>query len=352
MKRFLILLLAVPAFAQSPVIGGSVQYVTTAPSGACVASPPVKVLFSTGVIYTCDNGTWAASGGGGGPTFAYPTGTGFTIVTGGAAWGTTLADPLAVAHGGTGTASTLTGLMRGNASAMTAAELSGDATTSGSNAVTLATVNSGSGACGDATHVCAITTNAKGLVTAQTATAISGGGAWTNLSGTITPTNMTCTATSCTTSGTQSTVTFAAIPTSGYNSIVIKYVAVGSTVSNWQCQFHGDTGSNYANQGYQNQNVTFTNIAQLSQSNNFCGILNTSASSGTIELPFYTVTAIPRQVHLLSGGFASVSSATNNYVFDIWGLWNNTANAIDSVKLTNSSGTVASGATFVIYGVN
>lgn len=43
---------------------------------------------------------------------------------------------LTVAAGGTGTGSTLTGLVRGSSSAMTAAELSGDCTTSGSNAVT------------------------------------------------------------------------------------------------------------------------------------------------------------------------------------------------------------------------
>jgi hypothetical protein len=45
---------------------------------------------------------------------------------------------LPIANGGTGTASTLVGLMRGSASAMTAAELSGDITTSGSNAATIA----------------------------------------------------------------------------------------------------------------------------------------------------------------------------------------------------------------------
>jgi hypothetical protein len=44
--------------------------------------------------------------------------------------------PLSIANGGTGTASTLTGLVRGSAAAMTAAELSGDVTTSGSNVVT------------------------------------------------------------------------------------------------------------------------------------------------------------------------------------------------------------------------
>jgi hypothetical protein len=54
---------------------------------------------------------------------------------------THLAAALPVNQGGTGAASTLTGLVRGSSSAMTAAELSGDATTSGSNAVTVAKVN-------------------------------------------------------------------------------------------------------------------------------------------------------------------------------------------------------------------
>jgi hypothetical protein len=48
---------------------------------------------------------------------------------------------LAVARGGTGTGSTLAGLIRGSGSAMTAAELSGDAVTSGSNAVTVGKIN-------------------------------------------------------------------------------------------------------------------------------------------------------------------------------------------------------------------
>jgi len=48
---------------------------------------------------------------------------------------------LPVGNGGTGTASTLTGLVRGGPSAMTASELSGDATTSGSNVVTVSRIN-------------------------------------------------------------------------------------------------------------------------------------------------------------------------------------------------------------------
>lgn len=46
---------------------------------------------------------------------------------------------------------------------------------SGSQVLTFATVNSGPGSCGDATHVCELTTNGKGLVTAQTAVAITPG---------------------------------------------------------------------------------------------------------------------------------------------------------------------------------
>lgn len=51
----------------------------------------------------------------------------------------------------------------------------GDFTTSAAHVGTLATVNAGSGTCGDSTHVCQVTTNAKGLVTSQSAVAISGG---------------------------------------------------------------------------------------------------------------------------------------------------------------------------------
>jgi hypothetical protein len=56
--------------------------------------------------------------------------------------------------------------------------LTGDVTATGpgSAAATLATVNSGPGSCGDSTHVCQVTTNGKGLVTSQSAVAITGGG--------------------------------------------------------------------------------------------------------------------------------------------------------------------------------
>jgi len=56
----------------------------------------------------------------------------------------------------------------GYVSASVIPAFSGDATSApGTTVLTLPNVNSGSGVCGDATHVCQITTNAKGLTTAQ-----------------------------------------------------------------------------------------------------------------------------------------------------------------------------------------
>jgi hypothetical protein len=66
------------------------------------------------------------------------------------------------------------GALGSSASAITALTADVTATGPGSAAATLATVNSSSGACGDATHVCQVTTNAKGLTTAQTAVPITG----------------------------------------------------------------------------------------------------------------------------------------------------------------------------------
>lgn len=59
-------------------------------------------------------------------------------------------------------------------------QLNGDATAgpgSGNQTLTFATVNSSPGTCGDATHVCQITTNGKGLVPSQTAIPIAAGSA-------------------------------------------------------------------------------------------------------------------------------------------------------------------------------
>lgn len=122
---------------------------------AVTASSPLGITTSTGNI-TCSTCVVSTSPGAGIAHFAGSTQavtsspvvstdtdnsiakTGVDINTSNQVTATHLASALPVAQGGTGTTSTLTGLVRGSASAMTAAELSGDATTSGSNAVTLA----------------------------------------------------------------------------------------------------------------------------------------------------------------------------------------------------------------------
>jgi hypothetical protein len=86
----------------------------------------------SGILPTANGGTGIAFFTAAGPTVArvytFPDAAA-TVLTSNAA--------VTIAQGGTGTGSTLTGLVRGSASAMTAAELSGDVTTNGSNAVTL-----------------------------------------------------------------------------------------------------------------------------------------------------------------------------------------------------------------------
>lgn len=83
----------------------------------------------------------------------------------------------------TGNVSGLAGTATALANPQTIGTLTGDATSAGSafdgtasnaNALTFATVNSNVGSFGDATHVAAVTVNAKGLVTAASAVSISG----------------------------------------------------------------------------------------------------------------------------------------------------------------------------------
>jgi hypothetical protein len=94
-------------------------------------------------------------------------------------------------------------------------QLTGDGTAgpgTGSQAFTLATVNGGSGQCGDATHVCQVTTNGKGLTTSQTPVAITGtGGACSLLPGNSLITPGTINANTCSSLGTTITISGVAV---------------------------------------------------------------------------------------------------------------------------------------------
>jgi len=115
----------------------------------------------------------------------------------------------------------------GSGSAITA--LTGDGTASGpgSAALTLATVNSGPGACGDAAHVCAVTTNGKGLVTAQSQVAITGaGGGYTNVTGSASETTVALINTACG-SGTYYATTPLSIATGGTITCPVQFSKAG-----------------------------------------------------------------------------------------------------------------------------
>ena len=69
MKGIFLFLLITTGTVLAQVNNPSVIYVVPAPSGSCAQAPPIQVVNSTGTVYTCDNGTWAAQGGGGGNGF-------------------------------------------------------------------------------------------------------------------------------------------------------------------------------------------------------------------------------------------------------------------------------------------
>lgn len=114
--------------AQSILYTSPVGVVTPAPSGYCASGSgyPILVDVNTGGIYSCSSGQWRG-----------PLGSGSGGIT----------------------------------------QLIGDVTAgpgNGSQSAILATVNGAPGTCGDATDVCQMTTNAKGLVTSQSQVPITG----------------------------------------------------------------------------------------------------------------------------------------------------------------------------------
>ncbi len=96
---------------------------------------PVGAIVGTTDVQTLSNKTFIAPALGTPASGVATNLTGLPLTTG-------VTGVLPTANGGTGTASTLTGIVRGG-SPLTAAELSGDATTSGSNAVTVVKLNGG-----------------------------------------------------------------------------------------------------------------------------------------------------------------------------------------------------------------
>lgn len=88
-NKFLVILFGLLAFAsttraQSPVFGiHPIITVTVAPSGSCTSAQPLQLLVPSGILYSCQNGTWGQySTGATGSTDKFITGQlGFTITS-------------------------------------------------------------------------------------------------------------------------------------------------------------------------------------------------------------------------------------------------------------------------------
>lgn len=204
---------------------GTIGYVYSPASNTCVANSATPFSSVTG-----GTNTTAAMIVGTGSTLV-ATGTGLIAATNAAALLNTPSlcstgyAPIGILPNGnaTGCASI------GGGSGIT--QLTGDATAgpgTGSLALTLATVNSGPGTCGDATHVCQVTTNAKGLTTNQSAVAI------TVTSPTITQKN--CLSVSC---AGGSTYSAGSTYTNASGAPVTEWVIMGQESS------YGSTGCDY-----------------------------------------------------------------------------------------------------------
>lgn len=263
--------------------------------------------------------------------------------------------------------------------------LTGDVTASGTGSVaaTLATVNSGSGACGDATHVCAVTTNAKGLVTAQTATAITSGVTSVATTSPITGGTITATGTiACATcvaasspgvglahfAGSTQTVTSSAVNLAGADvtgtlananlpgtgSTTVNgttctlgstcTIGTGTTSSNgwgmWQLTVPS-TLTNWVNQGSAavKTGTNFVAIAAPTASAYSLRVRNAACpanfTNGSLDLYALVLTSGPTSSGVTTGG-VEFDDGTKFFTFGI--TWNGSSSTMNSASFTTSSG--------------
>lgn len=210
-------------------------------------------------------------------------------------------------------------------------QLTGDVTAAGSGSVaaTLATVNGSPGACGDATHVCQVTINGKGLTTSQTAVAItsssSGVALLNGLAGTL---NIAAGANiSVTPSGSSITIaSTAAAALSGQTANFLPKANTGTTSIG--PSIISDDGTNATIHG----GAIATNVTDSALTSGFCVQAGTGGLLGIAATPCNPLTlGIP----VLSGctGGALTGTSANNF-FHITGLTGTACVATFSAALT------------------
>jgi Chaperone of endosialidase len=328
--------LATTAYVQAQGYGkGTVTSVSFTGGLISVANPTTTPAFtvagtSGGVPYFSSATTWTSSavlpagdfvlgGGAGNP----PTAS-FSIVP--------------IANGGTATGSTLTGIVRGG-NPFTASELSGDATTSGSNAVTLATVNSNVGTFTYAT----ITVNGKGLVTAASSGAAPTGTVTSFSAGNLSPLFTTSVATATTTPALTFSLSNAAGGTVFGNNTGSSGASAftAAPVLGVNASTAGTLG--LANGGGSGATVTLQNLGATTAYNwNYpttagaAGSVLTSQAGGSTAMTWTTQASLGVAWSSLTNATAnlSLSNGTNTTTFnqtsDVTWMWANTTTATAS----------------------
>lgn len=151
----------------------------------------------------------------------------------------------------------------------------------------------------------------------------------------------------------QSVITFSSISQS-YTDLVIKISGLESTGSgNWYTvAFNGDTGANYSNVYYRNNDGNPTNGRTSSTTSLYddgfsfsLGVTANRYGNSEIYISRYTA-AVHKSVNLFN------TTAGQNFLSISAGLWRNTA-AITSITITTGFGSYNSvaGSSFYLYGI-
>jgi len=256
--------------------------------------------------------------------------------------------------GGGGGLPTGTGVVRVDSSAGTAGELSGFATTSGSNVLSPGSVTSGK----------TLTIASGGTLTCAAGSTCPSGGAMVNI--TATPTAAGCTVTSgaCTVSGGSTTtvsfgVTGTAIPGT-YNAL--KLVIVGrfsdtATLETANLTFNSDTGGDY------DCGRIYGGFSSIGNDNSVNGSASMACaffpaasaaanypSQAEFYIPLYAGTTFYKTASIINGVLATNTAGQINNEFSS-AAWRSTS-AITSITITDGGGGHwLAGSTFYLYGI-